>query len=488
MKRWSTGIAAAALIFVGCNEGVSDKKQIAVGTIRDLTGPVQQPSWEEALNMAFEHANKGLETAKLSYEFNQLAVDSTSNPTLATASGVDFVKNQGAKALIADTSGDDIALNRTHYDADTSNDLNVPILCFSCVSPQINNPNPVNPTDEADKLTKQNPKRWNFRTVMHAFRQAGVLVRLGMAKKPGTCSNQVPGDVNCDGVHKITIYAGREAFGIGFSNAIRDQAKAADPNVVVEQVFHPPTTDATYNWSTDADLLVDNRTRVQNLSTGAVESDTADQYPDVVYDATFPVPSAGITNAYKNIDASLRRPMLHTSGTPFRTTVSKLGDKSNGEEGTTQLFADGASGERFSNDFRAFATKYDGPGWSDAHAYDGAVMAFLGIAAAAKANNLTDWSEVTGEQARDAIQKLADPAGEKVSSGADEFARALGLIEQGKAINYEGASGPMDWSAETTNEGAQNVQNRLGRFVVENGRYVIKETYDCVKDAACPLQ
>ena len=46
---------------------------------------------------------------------------------------------------------------------------------------------------------------------------------------------------------------------------------------------------------------------------------------------------------------------------------------------------------------------------------------------------------------RDAMRTLNDPGGEKVTSGAAGIKQALELIHQGKAINYQGASGFAGW-------------------------------------------
>ena len=68
--------------------------------------------------------------------------------------------------------------------------------------------------------------------------------------------------------------------------------------------------------------------------------------------------------------------------------------------------------------------------------YDAVVMVALG---AEKAQS-TDPAQI-----RDAMRTLNDPAGTKVVSGADGIKQAMDLIHQGKAINYQGASGFAGW-------------------------------------------
>jgi len=71
-----------------------------------------------------------------------------------------------------------------------------------------------------------------------------------------------------------------------------------------------------------------------------------------------------------------------------------------------------------------------------AETYDAVIM----IALAAEKAQSADPSEI-----RDAMRTLNDPSGEKVTSGAAGIEKALELIRDGKAINYQGASGFAGW-------------------------------------------
>jgi ABC-type branched-subunit amino acid transport system substrate-binding protein len=72
------------------------------------------------------------------------------------------------------------------------------------------------------------------------------------------------------------------------------------------------------------------------------------------------------------------------------------------------------------------------------NAYD--ATAVIGLAAyAAKAKGLP----LTGKNIRDQLRLVANPPGEFIKPG--EFKRAFELLDQGKEINYEGASGSVDF-------------------------------------------
>src|SRR2546430_12317372 len=59
------------------------------------------------------------------FRSNVLVADSANSPTVALAQATALVQSKGAKALILDTSQSDLAVQRTYYDQDPANDLNV---------------------------------------------------------------------------------------------------------------------------------------------------------------------------------------------------------------------------------------------------------------------------------------------------------------------------------------------------------------------------
>lgn len=72
------------------------------------------------------------------------------------------------------------------------------------------------------------------------------------------------------------------------------------------------------------------------------------------------------------------------------------------------------------------------------NAYDATVLIGLAMASA-KAND--------AKAIRDHLRKVTDPQGEKVLAGVDSLKKALALLSQGKAIQYIGASGPLQFDA-----------------------------------------
>lgn len=97
--------------------------------------------------------------------------------------------------------------------------------------------------------------------------------------------------------------------------------------------------------------------------------------------------------------------------------------------------------------------KADGP--YVAHAYDAAFMMALAIEAA----GVADKAKVPA-----GLRAIAGPQGTVIYPG--EFAKAKALIKQGARINYEGASGPVDFDA------AGDIAGRVSLHRFSNGAWV----------------
>ena len=98
-----------------------------------------------------------------------------------------------------------------------------------------------------------------------------------------------------------------------------------------------------------------------------------------------------------------------------------------------------------------------------AETYDAVVLIAL---AAAKAGTTTDSVAI-----RDALRDVANPPGEVVGPGAAGIQKALALIASGQDINYEGASGPVDFDENGDVSGPIEVWTVEGDAVKSTGRF-----------------
>jgi ABC-type branched-subunit amino acid transport system substrate-binding protein len=95
--------------------------------------------------------------------------------------------------------------------------------------------------------------------------------------------------------------------------------------------------------------------------------------------------------------------------------------------------------------------------------YDAIVSATLAAYAAEVARET-----VTGTTIRNHLRKVAGPDGERVVAGLDSLKRAKSLLDQGKDINYLGASGEVDYDA------VGDVARPVDVWCYQNGEMVVQ--------------
>jgi ABC-type branched-subunit amino acid transport system substrate-binding protein len=129
---------------------------------------------------------------------------------------------------------------------------------------------------------------------------------------------------------------------------------------------------------------------------------------------------------------------LFCDGNKSQDLLDAVGAKSlNGQKGTAPGTLGGKAFDMFNQYYKAEFGELP-PKPFITNAYDGASI--IGLAAyAAKVKGLP----LTAENIRDHMRVVANPPGEVVIPG--EFEKAFGLLKAGKAINYEGAAGSVDF-------------------------------------------
>lgn len=431
------------------------------GVIIDRTGINSEPSWGDAITLAKKDANAGLVQAGYrKLEFGLVIEDSGNEPKLALPRAEALVHDKHVKALILDTSQNVNAINRTFYDDDANNDLGVPLICGSCTSASMNNPLATDP-DAVTQKALRNGLAWNYRAVMSTNRISQVLVRLMLQNNNG--------DSNKDGIVKVAFYGSDETFGHGAAKDLQFYLNLLHPTpaVIVEQLFHPNDADPnTYAWADDMAKLTDNR----NATSGV-----ADGIPDFIVVADFAQQQAATIKAYLNAKSPV--PMLHYHSVRFSSVLQSLGSLADGVEGVSHVLIDlNASGAAFNTEYnREYGVKVV---YRDAHYYDAAMV--LMLASLIATGGVDDPSLLTGDALRRAIPLTSTVGGKVIGVGKAEFARAIQLIKQGAPINYEGASGPMDFDANG------NISDRLARFQAQRNKFADLERYDCVASSDCP--
>src|SRR5438477_11255491 len=132
---------------------------IVLGQLIDRTGSIATPSWAESIRLAVTHVNQALKQSGKSVRFEVAEANSGNSPNMARAGALQLVKQQNAKAIITDSSQDDIAVNMLNYDGDAGHQLDVPVVRMACPSPAIDNPE-ARDDDPHSQAALRNRKRW----------------------------------------------------------------------------------------------------------------------------------------------------------------------------------------------------------------------------------------------------------------------------------------------------------------------------------------
>jgi ABC-type branched-subunit amino acid transport system substrate-binding protein len=431
-----------------------------MGAVVDSTGSAGDGNWANAVLLAADEINAALGSSRSPVRFDFVVNDSTNVPTVAVPRAIDLVRTRQAKALVTDTSQDTLETLKLQYDPDTSKHLDVPIVSLAATSPSFGNPAATN----ADALTQaafRDADDWAFRTVMSTTSHGRVLAEI--IRSQGS-----EGDRNGDGKVKVGIIASNEPFGLGYIAVFKAGLAATLPSAVTETILFPTTADPNdiAFFAGEYAKLVDTRNE---------ETSTDDGAPDMLFVFTFPSQSAAIIKAHVQGGATV--PLLGGMGLRANKVLASLGSDANGQGGVSPILIEqNASGDMFSAALRAMTGLP--PAQMDAKSYDGAVT--LMLAALIAARDIDDPTAVTGAQIRDALRATSDPAGEIVRTGIPELTKAVNLIKEGRAINYEGASGPCDYDQNG------NVATRIARFTVVGGAFTDSAIFDCVQDPSCP--
>jgi hypothetical protein len=476
------GVAALLVtaLLAGCgssegSEGASPPgvKTLVLGAVMDQATASAYYSWPSSARLAVDQINEGLASVGAAVRISLLLNDTSQDASVATMKSLELVRSRGAKALIVDTSRSAIAVTKMMYDADPANDLNVPITCVTCTAPNLNDPMAVG-TDDVDTATLRDAAGWSFRTCNRATEQTSVLQRAVLAR--GT-----RGDANGDGKFKIAILILDDNSGHGFVRSTQKLFADSNPEVIVEKVVLPgPTIDINNStfWDGIAGRLIDgNSDCVQDpaTSTGCLPVAMGDGEPDVIMENLNPGYNIAISRALTRARSQVT--FFHAHAFRAAQTAEILRSAINGQQGVSAvLYDDSPSGMQFARDVHSALGR--DPALLDSSVYDSTVVMSLALVKASRA--LPDPSQVTGAQVRDALGQLNDKAGEVIGVGAAEFAKAFQRFAAGTPINYQGASGPVDFDA------SGNVWVKLALYAGVDGAFVDLQKFDCVRDPACP--
>jgi ABC-type branched-subunit amino acid transport system substrate-binding protein len=156
--------------------------------------------------------------------------------------------------------------------------------------------------------------------------------------------------------------------------------------------------------------------------------------PDGLYLISYPVDGATIARGW--ISQGGPQKFLLNDGMNSTDFIASVGAQYLNEAyGTSSGTNPTASTEYFNAEYKTFSGLDPSNPAAD-RSYDAGAIVGLAIAQAGSADPAA---------IKDAIRKVVDPNGTVIHAGKAEFAKALGLIKEGKAIKYEGVIGPVSF-------------------------------------------
>jgi ABC-type branched-subunit amino acid transport system substrate-binding protein len=438
--------ATAAAFSLVSPAAAQSASTIPIGAVVDQTGGSTSPHYRAAIELAGRQMNEALAQAASAVRFELSFGDSKSNPPFAQQEALRLINQVGVKALVGDSSGVTVALNRLNYDAGSQARSKVAITCFQCSSSFINDP-AVTETDPQVQAAERDADGWLFRVFYVATFEAGALAQITLKR-----ANKG------DGPLKVGVFAdgGHRALATDLAKALPSFHKGP---LKVDVVYLSARDRIAAEWP----QVVDDKDAAGNT----------DGLPDIVIVAMLPDPAAAAIRAYR--EAGYPMPLLSNNSFRRDYQLKALGALADGVEGSSVTQVDkGASGEAFAAAFKA-ATG-EPPEMTSSGAYDAAVTLMLAALTAAR-----DGKAVTAEDIRAGLGKINDPKGRVVRPTVADFAAAAKAAAAGAPINYEGAFHAIDWDARG------DMYPPLVHWKVENGRFVEYELYACSRDQPnCP--
>lgn len=157
--------------------------------------------------------------------------------------------------------------------------------------------------------------------------------------------------------------------------------------------------------------------------------------PEALYLVSYPVDGATIARAW--ISQGGPQKFLLNDGMNSTDFIESVGAQYLDEAyGTSSGTVETASTKYFYENFEAFSGGIAPSAPAADRSYDAGVIVGLAIAKAGSAES---------DAIKTAIPQVVADGGEVIHAGKDEFARALGLLKDGKAVKYEGVIGPVSF-------------------------------------------
>jgi ABC-type branched-subunit amino acid transport system substrate-binding protein len=417
---------------------------LAIGALVDQTGASTSPHFRLAVELAAQQMNAALQRLGAPMRFAVAAGDTKSDPARSATEARRLITEQHAIGLVADSSGDTLAVNRLNYDP-ASGLPQVPITCFQCSSSFIHDPQ-VTDTDPLMQAAERDGQHWLFRAFYDARFEAAVIVRIAMARlRPTGHADAMRMAVYYDGGHR------------SLAEQIQKVLPSLCAKCTVTTTAAGQVAEIAAGWP-------------GVLGSGASAA-------DIVVVAMLPAAATEAIQSYRK--GGWKTPIVSNNSFRRDYILRQVGAPANGLEGSSVLLADkGAAGRDFLNAFQA--AYRERAEVTSSGAYDSA--ATLMLAAVLASDGGRNPAKATPAAVREALTRINAPHGLAVRPATTDYAAAIRAIRAGRPVDYQGAYDPMNWDA------VGNIYPQMVRWTVEQGRFVEHELYDCTNaKPLCPV-
>lgn len=459
---------------------------VTVGAMLPTTGPNANSDWISAVDLAVTHVSNAIKASKIKQPitFTVEEKDVASDETMAF-NAMGAYSTDGAKIVITEASNAAIGSNKWNYTqidnaaAGMTANAPMPVISFTATSASLHamSMDPV----PARKEAFEDAAHWFYRTCpisnnLSAIRLNQVFGGLG--------GNH--GDLNNDGIVKV-VWIG--SLDTSTQSSINGDIKAvntyltANPlptglTFISENVSFDPGTDTTsFDYTPYIAKATDNLDAMGN----------PDAFPDLIINKALPNIAIPFIKAYKQNPANTYN--IFQDGSFRRNTLLvALGAAADGQVGVSNIaYMGDASGTLFATEQSA-KTGYL-PAAYESQGYDAMVLALFAVVKASIDNrtaitdpttNMVDPNLLTPDMVHAALDQLNTPGADApFYAGTTEFKNAIDALEDAKTVNYNGASGNVDFDAKG------DTRDYATLWKIESAQFKEKQYFDCVTDNTC---
>ena len=489
------GAALSLLIPVAIGGCGSDNKpstppiSVTIGAMLPTTGPNANMDWITAVELAVTDMTSAVKmsTIKQPITFNVEEKNVASDETMAhDAMGV--YSTDGAKIVITEASNAAIGSNKWNYEqldavaAGTAASSPIPVISFTATSGSLNSPTITDAVPVRQEALRDTAN-WFYRTCPNSNNLSTIRLNEIFGGLAGN-----GGDTNGDHTVKV-VWIG--SMDTSTQSSITGDQKAVNTYLgtpagvaalgsntySAETVSFDPGTDPTsFDYTTYIAQATDN----MNQQTGM-----QDGFPDMIINKALPNIAIPFIKAYKQNPANTIN--IFQDGSFRRNTLLvALGTAADGQVGVSNIaYMNNDSGTVFKNEQSA-QTGYQ-PAAYEAQGYDAMALGLLAVIKASIDNAITDPTLLTTDQVHKALNEPNDPnATVRFGTGAAQFKLAIEALQAGQTVNYDGASGNVDFdTSDPTMGAAGDTYDYATVWKIQGGQFHETQFFNCLPMQNC---